>query len=208
MANRKTTIEMIAARFRIPFNTLDIFDKDLVRQGIRPYAIRGKTSSQLTALDVAHIALAASGPRSVRSVAEDVATVSALPLQGGIRELRDFDLSSQNFVFSQDGAKLTPAGILKGAILQMYPRDIMPMAETFGNSLANIIECTPFADGVEDPKVTVVWPPVTAQIRFRVGKFQYRLDYGVAGPDNLEEPIYTFEYRRPLLERLGEICRS
>jgi hypothetical protein len=208
MVNRKNTIEMIAARFRIPFNTLDIFDKDLVRQGVRPYAVRGKTAPQLTALDVAHIALAASGPRSVRSVAEDVAEVSALPLLSGIRELRDFDLSTQDFVFSQDGAKLTPTGIIKGATLQMYPRDVMPMADTFGASLARVIECTPFADGVEDPRVKVVWPPVSAQIRFRAGKFQYRLDFGVKGSDDLEEPIYTFEYSRRLLEWLGEIYRS
>ena len=208
MANRKTTIEMIAARFHIPFNTLDVFDKALVKTGVRPYAVRGKDAPRLTGLDVAHIALAASGPRSVKSVATDIAQISALPLRGGIRELRDFDLSTYDYVYSQDGAKLTPTGIIEGALLQSYPRDILPMAETFGSSLANIIERTPLDDEVEELMVEAVWPPLSAKIRFRIGKFQYHVDFGEMTRRKSDEPRYAFMYEGPLLEYLGEIYRS
>ena len=208
MVTRKTTLELIATRFGIPLSTLDMFDKEMVKHGVRPHSTRGRNPPPLTPLDVTHIALAATWTRSVRGVAAAVAELSALPLRGGIRELRDMDLSTYDFAYSQDGAKLTPAGIIKGALLQSYPRDILPMTETFGGSLANIIERAPFDDEVKELKVEVVWPPLSAIVRFRIDKFQYHVDFGDEIPREAEEPIYSFTYGPRLLEYLGEIYRS
>jgi hypothetical protein len=160
---------------------------------------------------------AATGKRSVKSAAEEVAEIAGLALRGGIRELRDLDPLTQDLVYTQDGDTLTPDGILNGATLQFYPRNQVPMGSTFGESLANVIERTPVTVVLEDLSATVRWPPMSAEIRFRLEKFRYRLFFGAVDVGKAvgvtyrvqrKAPIYSFEYQRDLLEWLGEIYRS
>jgi hypothetical protein len=217
MVNRKDSLAAIATCFQVPVSTLDAHDREMVKAGVRPHSHRGQNPPPMTAQDVIHMTFAATGKRSVKSAAEEVAEIAGLALRGGIRELRDLDPLTQDLVYTQDGDTLTPDGILNGATLQFYPRNQVPMGSTFGESLANVIERTPVTVVLEDLSATVRWPPMSAEIRFRLEKFRYRLFFGAVDVGKAvgvtyrvqrKAPIYSFEYQRDLLEWLGEIYRS
>lgn len=217
MVNRKDTLAAISARFNVPLSTLDALDREMVKAGVRSHSRRGQNPPPMTAQDVIHIAFAATGKRPVKSAADEVAEITGLGLQGGVREMYSYDLVTQELESFPDGNKLTPTGILEGASMQIYPRWELPMATTFGKSLANVIERVPDTVALEDLAVIVRWPAMSAEIQFKLDIFGFRLFFGAVDYNGYSgfvsrlsrnEPVHSFKYSQGLLEWLGEVYRA
>ncbi len=211
MATRADMIPALAKLFDTLPNSVDVIDRELAAAGLRARLPRGRGAGGVSALDLTHLAFALTGRRAVRGAAQEVEEISSLPLAGGrcLREqvVREFPEP----VFIDDGAALTPKGILEGTWSQRYPRDLLPMAPTFGGAVAEIIqrlpdlESRPGIEGVFLLEATVSWEPITARIEFRHGIYMFIVDFG--GPRTLREdrPQFTFRYTQIFLGKLTNI---
>ena len=93
-------------------------------------------------------------------------------------------------------------GILHGHFLQNYPRDQIPLGDTFGESLAHIVDQLPDIRDLSGLRVIVRWDPLVAEIGFRLEDKLYRIEFGdVDSPENPDLPFFTFGYREPFLEK-------
>lgn len=211
MAIRADIIPALAKLFDTLPNSVDVIDRELAAAGLRARLPRGRGAGAVSALDLTHLALALTGRRAVRGAAQEVEEISSLPLTGGrcLREqmVREFPEP----VFMDEGADLTPKGILEGHWSQRYPRDLLPMAPTFGESIAEIIqrlhdlENRPVEESVFLLDVSVSWEPITARIKFRHDVYMFIVDFG--GPRMFREdrPQFTFRYTQTFLGKLTDI---
>lgn len=214
MATRADIIPALAKLFDTLPNSVDVIDRELAAAGLRARLPRGRGAGAVSALDLTHLALALTGRRAVRGAAQEVEEISSLSLTGGrcLREqmVREFPEP----VFMDEGADLTPKGILEGHWSQRYPRDLLPMGTTFGQSVAEIVqrlhdlESRPVKEGVFMLKATVSWEPTTARIQFRHADYMFIVDFGGPGQLREDRPQFTFCYRQAFLGKLGDIFRA
>ncbi|WP_071673191.1 hypothetical protein [Nioella nitratireducens] len=214
MATRVDIIPALAKLFDTLPNSVDVIDRELAAAGLRARLPRGRGAGAVSALDLTHLAFALTGRRAVRGAAQEVDEISSLPLTGGRCLREEMVREYPDPVFVDELAALTPKGILEGTWSQRYPRDLLPMASTFGQSVAGIIErlpdleSRPASEGVFLLEATVSWEPITARIEFRHGIYMFIVDFG--GPRTLREdrPQFTFRYTQTFLGRLTSIFKA
>lgn len=211
MATRADIIPALAKLFDTLPNSVDVIDRELAAAGLRARLPRGRGAGAVSALDLTHLAFALTGRRAVRGAAQEVEEISSLPLTGGrcLREqmVREFPEP----VFMDEGAALTPKGILEGTWSQRYPRDLLPMGPTFGESVAEIIarlpdlESLPGLEGVFLLEATVSWEPITARIQFRHDVYMFIVDFGKPTQLWEDKPQFNFRYTQTFLRKLTGI---
>ncbi|VVT33590.1 conserved hypothetical protein [Roseovarius sp. EC-HK134] len=209
MPSRKDTLHMVAPYLGQTFNSLDVLDRSLADRNVRAPLRRGRYPTMMTAYDIALLAMVSVSSKSVKDVAADVSEVTNLPLRSGLRESRDYDQLVAGVEYTQDGPRLTPQGILEGSMFQLYPRDILPMAASFGQSLALLIEHLPDVKNLDanEFSIEIRWAPISAYIQFKHERYRYRLLFGAEGGQNRMMPVRSVTYRLPLMQRLAEIYR-
>lgn len=209
MATRGEMITRLAGIFGTLEGTVDVLDRALADDGLRARSPRGRALAAMSALDVVHVTLALTGRRYVRNAAAEVREITEMPLRRGECNLRVEDPVTKGVTYEKHGASLTPGGILHGHFMQNYPRDTLPLGETFGESLARIVERLPDISGLSRLRVSVRWDPLVAEIRFLLDDHSYRIEFGdVDGPEDPERPFFTFGYREPFLRRVAGILRD
>lgn len=209
MATRGEMITRLAGIFGALEGTVDVLDRALADGGLRARSPRGRALSAMSALDVVHVTFALTGRRYVRNAAAEVREITGMPLRRGECNLRVEDPETEGVNYEQHGASLTPEGILHGHFLQTYPRDTVPLGETFGESLARIVDRLPDIPGLSRLHVLVRWDPLVAEIRFQLEDKLYRIEFGdVNSPANPELPFFTFGYNQPFLRKIAGILRD
>lgn len=207
MANRAEIIPALAKLFSTLPNSVDVIDRELAAAGLRTRLPRGRGAGSVSALDLTHLAFALTGRRAVREAAQEAAAISSLRLRGG-QCLREEEVPRYHDRQFMDEGDLTPEAILNGHWLQRYPRDILPMAPTFGPSVAEIIERAPTHDDVLDLEVVVSWEPLRAYIRIRRGMNMYFVNFGAASELLDDRPQFTFQYPFGFLSKLSGVLHS
>jgi len=214
MASRAEIIPPLAKLFDTLPNSVDVIDRELAAAGLRVRLPRGRGVGAVSALDLTHLAFALTGRRMVRGAAQEVEAISSLPLIGG-RCLREQEVPTfPEPVFLDEGAELTPKGIIEGTWSQRYPRELLPMAPTFGRSVSEIIqrlpdlERLPGLEGVFLLEVVVSWEPLTARIEFRHDVYMFIINFGGAGELLEDRPQFTFRYTQNFIGKLSSILHG
>jgi len=214
MASRAEIIPPLAKLFDTLPNSVDVIDRELAAAGLRVRLPRGRGVGAVSALDLTHLAFALTGRRVVRGAAQEVESISSLPLIGG-RCLREQEVEAfPEPVFLDEGAELTPKGIIEGTWSQRYPRELLPMAPTFGRSVAEIIqrlpdlERLPGLEGVFLLEVVVSWEPLTARIEFRHGVYMFIINFGGTGELLEGRPQFTFRYTQNFIGKISSILNG
>lgn len=209
MPSRKDTLQMVAPHLGHTFNSLDVLDRGLADRNVRAPLRRGRYPTMMTSYDIALLALVSVSGKPVKDVAADVSEVTNLPLRGGLRESQDRDPLTSGTEYTQDGPQLTVQGILEGSMFQLYPRNILPMASSFGQSLALLIEHLPDVKNLDTTefRIEIRWAPISASIQFKQERYRYRLWFGAEGGQNPMMPVRSVTYMLPLMQQLAEIRR-
>lgn len=214
MASRAEIIPPLAKLFDTLPNSVDVIDRELAAAGLRVRLPRGRGMGAVSALDLTHLAFALTGRRAVRGAAQEVEAISSLPLIGG-RCLREQQVEAfPEPVFLDEGAALTPKGIIEGTWSQRYPRELLPMAPTFGRSVSEIIqrlpdlERLPGLEGVFLLEVVVSWEPLTARIEFRHDVYMFIINFGGSGELLEDRPQFTFRYTQNFIGKLSSILHG
>jgi len=209
MATRGEMITRLAGIFQTLEGTVDVLDRALADGGLRARSPRGRALAAMSALDVVHVTFALTGRRYVRNAAAEVREITGMPLRRGECQLRVVDPETEGVNYEKHGSSLTPEGILHGHFLQNYPRDQIPLGDTFGESLAHIVDQLPDIRDLSGLRVIVRWDPLVAEIGFRLEDKLYRIEFGdVDSPENPDLPFFTFGYREPFLRKIAGILRD
>jgi hypothetical protein len=208
MATRAEIIPALASLFDTLPNSVDVIDRELAAAGLRTRLPRGRGAGAVGPLDMVHLAFALTGRRAVRGAAQEVEEISSLPLSGGRCLRKEAVREYPDPIYVEDGAQLTQKGILEGHWSQRYPRDVLPMAPTYGESLAGVIERFPTIKGEFIVDTMVSWEPLRASITIRRGDLLYEVDFGVQEKPFEERPRFTFMYSNVFLSKLSRILHA
>lgn len=178
MATRGQMVEQLAHIFGVSENAVDVLDRGLAAAGLRTKSLRGRAATKMTAQDVAHDTIALCLDASIRDTPELVDRISKIELKGG-RSWEYVDApDAQDERSLKEYPRISAKSILHGGPLHGYPRKRLPMASTFGASLASLIEHLPDLDDMGRMEVTIRKELPGAQIFFKLGEQNVVLEFG------------------------------
>jgi hypothetical protein len=212
MATRGQMIDLLAALFDVPLGAVDALDREISRAGLREATPRGRAKQHMTTLHIVHVALALTGRRMIRTAAEEVAEISRCPLSFGELTALTPGPDGHGPVWSRQGAILTPAWLTGGRdavteAMSGFPRDLIRVGHTLGETLASLVDALNADAGVERVNVSVFWPPVSAEIALMIGGRRYLLRFGPERSGlNGRRPGFQFEYPDGFLREIARVA--
>ena len=186
-------VRALADLFDMSESSVDVLDRGLAAAGLRAKSPRGRAATQVTPRDVAHDVIALCMDASIRDTPAFVECFSKLELKGGKSWTYQGVPDDPDIRNLQEHPPLTPKGILEGGLLQEYPREDLPMAATFGGSLASLLEHLPDLTDMRRVEVRMLKELPGARISFRLGEQRVVVDFGKGGERGADLGLCTIK---------------
>lgn len=211
MVARSGMIEGMAELFGLHPSTVDTFDRALAKAGLRTRTPGGRAPDNMLAIDIVNLAFALHNGWSIRDTPIRVGEITRLPLVRVIAERsvpgpHDYPVwVPANTISADDFAKGSPVTALR------YPVKRLPVEDTFGKSLANVVERVTDLEDVEKIRTEVRREPLRANIWFRIAGGSERFDV-VFGPEvvieDFDQPYSMFGFGEPVLRSMAQVLRT
>ena len=211
MVARSGMIEGMAALFGLLPSSVDTLDRALAKAGLRTRTAGGRAPEKMLAIDIVNLAFALKNLWSIRDTPIKVGEITALPL---VRVVAERSVRGpHDYPVWVPANKISAAEFEKGSVVTAlrYPVKKLPLENTFGGSLANVIEHVFDLEDVDQIRAEVHQEPLRAHIWFRIAGGSERFDVAF-GPEDMvadfDQSYSMFGFPEPFLKKMAMVLRS